>query len=82
MTPAPLDPTVGSLESFTAIIDALAAEHGAPRDEILRRLIEDLEGRIAVDRATIALLRRLEGAERRLADPAPDRVPRSGGRAA
>ncbi len=79
MTPAPLDPAAGSLESFTAIIDALAAERGAPRDEILRRMIEDLEERVAVDRATIALLRRLEREERRPIVSAPTRAPPGGG---
>lgn len=79
MTPAPPDPAAGSLESFTAIIDALAAERGTPRGEILRRMIEDLEERVAVDRATIALLRRFEREERHSAAPAPGRAPRGGG---
>ena len=79
MTPAPPDPAAGSLESFTAIIDALAVERGAPRDEILRRMIEDLEERVAVDRATIALLRRLEREERRPVVPEPGRASRGGG---
>ena len=79
MTPAPLDPSAGSLASFTAIIDALAAERGAPTDEILQRMIEDLEERVAVDRATIALLRRLEREKRRPVVPAPNPAQGSGG---
>ena len=49
----------GSLESFAAVIDALAAERGAPRAEIISRMIRELEDRIAVDRAVISQLRRL-----------------------
>lgn len=49
----------GSLESFSAVIDALAAERGAPRAEIISRMIQELEDRIAVDRAVISQLRRL-----------------------
>ena len=58
-SPPPLD--LGSLspESFAAVIDALAAERGVPRTEIVQRMIQELEDRIAVDRAVISLLRRL-----------------------
>jgi hypothetical protein len=58
--PGTFDPASGSIESIAAVIDALAAERGQPRVEIIRRMIADLEGRIAVDRAVIVLLRRLE----------------------
>ncbi len=71
MTPAPLDWDTGSLESFTAVIDALAAERGAPRAEIVRRMIEELEERIVADRAVITILRRLE---RHSEEPALDEI--------
>jgi hypothetical protein len=71
MTPAPVDWDAGSLESFTAVVDAIAAEHDAPRAEIIRRMIEELEGRIVADRAVIAILRRLE---RHSGDPALDEI--------
>jgi hypothetical protein len=58
--PAPLDTAAGSFDSFTAVIDALAAELGVPRAEIVRTMIEDIERRVALDRDVLVLLRRLE----------------------
>jgi hypothetical protein len=71
MTPAPVAWDTGSLESFTAVVDAIAAENGVPRTEIIRRMIEELEGRIVSDRAVITILRRLE---RHAEDPALDEL--------
>ena len=71
MTPAPIDWDSGSFESFTAVIDAIAIERGEPRTEIIRRMIEELEGRITADRAVITILRRLE---RQSEGPALDEI--------
>jgi hypothetical protein len=76
VAPAPADSTAGSLESFAAVVDALAAERGTTRAEIVRRMIEELEQRIVVDRDALATLRRLE---RHLDGPAPGRVARRDG---
>jgi len=53
----------GPLESFTAVVEALAAELDVPRAEIVRRMIEDIEERVALDRAVLAHLHLLEKAD-------------------
>jgi hypothetical protein len=56
-TAGPLfDPGAGPPDSFSAVIDALAAELAVPRSEILRCLIDDMRKQIATDRATLACL--------------------------
>jgi GAF domain-containing protein len=57
-------PDAGPLETFTAVIDALAAELDVPRDEITHRMIEDLEDRIVLDRDVLVHLRRLADLDR------------------
>lgn len=53
-------PDAGSLESFTVVVESLAAELGVPRAELVRRMIEDIEARVALDRSVLTHLLRLE----------------------
>ena len=53
----------GALETFAAVIDALAADLETPRAKIVRRMIEDLEERISLDRAVLVHLRQIEEAD-------------------
>ena len=50
----------GSLETFSAVIDALATDLETPRADLVRRMIEDLEERISLDRAVLVHLRQIE----------------------
>ena len=57
-------PGAGSLESFTVMIDALAAELGVPPADLARRMKEDIEVRIALDHAVLTHLRRVVDLDR------------------
>ena len=52
----------GSLETFSVVIDALAAESEKPRADLVRRMIEDLEERVSLDRAVLVHLYQIEEA--------------------
>ena len=54
----------GSFETFSAVIDALAADIGMPRADLVRRMIEEIEERVALDRAVLVHLHQIEEADR------------------
>lgn len=61
----------GALETFTAVLDALAADLGQPRADLVRRMIEDLEARVALDRSVLVHLYQMEEADRPGGRPEP-----------
>ena len=54
----------GSLETFSAVIDALAADLEKPRAVLVRRMIDDLEERVSLDQAVLVQLHQIEEADR------------------
>lgn len=54
----------GALETFTAVLDALAADLDQPRADLVRRMIEDLEARVALDQSVLVHLYEIEAADR------------------
>lgn len=60
--PPLLETGAGPLETFTMVLDALAADLDLPRAEVVGRMVTDLRRRIDLDRATLALLLLLQEA--------------------
>jgi hypothetical protein len=56
---------------FTLVLDARAVDPGQPRAYLVRRLIEDHEARVALDRSVLVYLYQMEEADRPGGRPEP-----------